>query len=161
LALIIIHSLQWPNYAYRDQVRERQRLTEGASRSLNAVFEREKVAREKAAREEKAKRNLAWSGKAAQKDIRELRRDKRVKKRDWVKKQAALVKNEDGTKSKKPGAAASNGDVNSDDASSVSLEDKPSQPGDSSEENDWAEYAKEKKQAKKAKAMRASTFAGL
>lgn len=129
------------------------------SRSLNAAPEKEKAVRERAAREEKVKRNLAWSEKVVQKEVREIRREKRAKKRDWVKKQAALVENEDQAKSKKLGNSASDGHANSGDAFSVPPEDERNQPGDSSGENDWAEYVKEKKQTKKAK--QASTFGGL
>ena len=149
-------TLQWSNYAYRDQVREKQRR---AAASKTGPL-KEKSAQERTAREEKARRNSAWSGKTAQKEIRELRREKRAKKREWVKKQTPRVKNEDHPKHKKDDTAALDEDANSD-TSSVSLEGKPAQSGD--EEEDWAEYAKEKKQAKKAKALQASRsgFSGL
>lgn len=149
-------TLQWSNYAYRDQVREKQRRA-AASKTGSL---KEKSAQERTAREEKARRNSAWSGKTAQKEIRELRKEKRAKKREWVKKQTPRVKNEDQPKHKKDDTAALDEDANSD-TSSVSLEGKPAQSGD--EEEDWAEYAKEKKQAKKAKALQASRsgFSGL
>ena len=150
-------SLQWSKYAYKDQAREKQRLAEIESRSSNVASEREKSAQEKATREERAKRNSAWSGKATQKEIRELRRAKKAKKQEWVKKQAASAKNEDQVKHEGRGGA-SDESVDSDDASSISPKGKSVQSGDE-EQDDWAEYTKERKQMKKA--MQASAFTGL
>ncbi|KZO91218.1 DEAD-domain-containing protein [Calocera viscosa TUFC12733] len=76
--------LYWSKYAYLDKVREKQRqdLLVGGKPELSAA-EKELKKQAKAAQRES---NNAWSDKTKQREVRDLRREKKKRKREWEKK---------------------------------------------------------------------------
>ena len=107
---------------------------------------------ERETRREQKRKNLAWSAKAAVKEIRELRKEKRKKKRDWERKQRE--QGAGGNPAIGASARASN-----DSEEGIDGETRPTRVGSDSDEDldaDWAELKKEKKAVKSEKRIKAA-----
>ncbi|KAH9934702.1 P-loop containing nucleoside triphosphate hydrolase protein [Fomitopsis serialis] len=73
--------VDWNSYAYADKQREAKRITESEKQKV-AVADIQKRRRE---RQEKKKANAAWSSKVVKQDEKLKRKEKKGKKREWLK----------------------------------------------------------------------------
>ncbi|KDQ56242.1 hypothetical protein JAAARDRAFT_158206 [Jaapia argillacea MUCL 33604] len=113
--------VDWNSYAYIDKAQEAKRLVDIKTRAQNKTQD---DAARKAERAEKKKQNVAWSDKIVRQESREVRKEKKDRKRKWLKEQI-----------KKEGSGV-----------------KRARVGDGDEEGeDWKELAREEKMAKKVK----------
>jgi ATP-dependent RNA helicase DDX55/SPB4 len=71
-------SFQWEQYAYIDKAQEAKRRAATTSTDIQNDTANAKI--------HSAKRlsNLSWSGQVARKDARQVRKEKRVRKRKWL-----------------------------------------------------------------------------
>ncbi|KAF8914605.1 DEAD-domain-containing protein [Mucidula mucida] len=76
-------SVNWDTYAYQDAAQEAKRLKESASTADKAA-EQKKLWEQ---RKQKKKFNLSWSDKVVKSEERDLRKEKRLKKKTWEKEQ--------------------------------------------------------------------------
>lgn len=115
---------QWDAYAYSDDAQERRRLLD--------LENREKVSAEnqkrKAERLAKKKVNVSWSDKTLKKEVRDKRKEKKAKRKQWL-------------KSQQPGPSSS----------TSAVPQKRSLEAEGENEDDWAELAREERMAKKVK----------
>ncbi|KAF8311378.1 DEAD-domain-containing protein [Clavulina sp. PMI_390] len=185
--------LDWAAYAYADKPREAKRLeslpTPKPSEASSEAPAREKQTARAASpthvnddappartkqtarraivpsRAEQAKKNAAWSDKVVQKEARELRKEKRAKKRAWEKKQR--VAQPAGTHAPDDDDKGAEDRMDEDDREASGNMRSPVQEdgmdiddtggrgggidsgGDEDGGDDWAEYAQETKRAKK------------
>ena len=118
---------QWDTYNYSDDAREKKRLQD--------LENREKVSaenqRNKAERLAKKKANVAWSTQTLKKETRDKRKEKKVKRKQWIKSQQSGPSSSVSAVPQKRGLVA--GDE------------------DEGNEDDWAELAREERMAKKVK----------
>jgi ATP-dependent RNA helicase DDX55/SPB4 len=122
---------QWDAIPYLDKTREAQRLAalQIASETTTARRQEREVAREQ--RNSLKKKNGAWSDHVARAEARDTRKEKRGRKREWLKKQK--YSNEEEQKDEgeeKAGDAGGSGDDDTE---------------------DWEELKAEERMAKKAK----------
>lgn len=120
-------TFQWDTYTYSDDAREKKRLQD--------LENREKVSaenqRNKAERLVKKKANVAWSSQTLKKDVRDQRKEKKVRKKQWIKSQQPEPS------SSAPAVPRKRG---------LEVDDE-----DEEDEDDWAELAREERMAKKVK----------
>jgi ATP-dependent RNA helicase DDX55/SPB4 len=116
---------QWDTYAYSEDAQERKRLQGLESRAqVSAENEKNKVERLA-----KKKANVAWSTQALKKETRDKRKDKKVKKKQWLKSQPSQPPSPGSEIPQKRG---------------LEVDDE-----DEDNEDDWAELAREERMAKK------------
>ena len=120
---------QWGTYSYVDKAQEAKRLADLSKAGPSA----EEVKKRKAQREEKQKTNAAWSDKTRKREGREIRREKKDRKKQWEKAQV-----NGGAGMGKVGAKRESGDINH-------------ESGEGDEEDDWDELAREERMAKRVK----------
>ena len=118
---------QWDTYAYSDDAQERRRLQDLENRE-KASAENQK---HKAERLAKKKVNVSWSNKTLKKEVRDKRKEKKAKRKQWL-------------KSQQPGPSSSTPAVPQKRGLEVDDENED-------DEDDWAELAREERMAKKVK----------
>ncbi|KAG5641593.1 hypothetical protein DXG03_004676 [Asterophora parasitica] len=118
--------VDWDAFAYADKAQEAKRVAAGAAEATKREDEKEK---RRAARAEQKKANSAWSVQAQKKEDKELRKEKRSRKRKWLKAQAA---------------STTAGDTQ------MKNEEKEESAGND-DGDDWEELAREERMAKKVK----------
>jgi ATP-dependent RNA helicase DDX55/SPB4 len=109
--------LQWNSFAYADKAQEAKRL---AANSVSTQADSKEAAR--ARRKDNKSANAAWSNQAVRKDVKQLRKEKKERKRKWLNSQGQT-----GDAVVKSPAAESDGDDN----------------------DEWDELAREERMAKK------------
>lgn len=123
---------QWGTYSYVDKAQEAKRLADSSKAGPSA----EEVKKRKAQREEKQKTNAAWSDKTRKREGREIRREKKDRKKKWEKAQAKA-----GAGTDKVGVKRGLGDADC----------ESGEGGSGDEGNDWDELAREERMAKRVK----------
>jgi ATP-dependent RNA helicase DDX55/SPB4 len=114
------NTVQWDTYAYADQAQEAKRVADNLAVATTEDEQREKL---RAKRAESRKSHSAWSDQVARREARDLRKEKKARKRKWLKTQtSAAATTSVGGKS----AADSDGD-----------------------DDDWDDLAREERMAKK------------
>lgn len=73
--------VDWNNYAYADKQREAKRITESEKQKMTVAD----IQKRKRERQEKKKANAAWSSKVVKQDEKLKRKEKKGKKREWLK----------------------------------------------------------------------------
>jgi len=114
--------VQWDNYAYADKAQEAKRIATAAT-----AREDEKEKR-RADRAEQKQQNSAWSNQVTRKEDKDKRREKKDRKKKWLKDQISA--NEGDDKNLKRGRA-------------------PTPEDDADKGGDWDELAREERMAKK------------
>lgn len=79
--------LDWDTYGYKDKKREAKRIEELALKQTSQAAEDKQ--RERTERRQKKRMNGAWSDKVSLKEQREKRKDKKGRKKAWLKSQAS------------------------------------------------------------------------
>jgi ATP-dependent RNA helicase DDX55/SPB4 len=82
-----VNPLQWDTYSYADQAQETKRVTNNLA-TTNTGDKREKV---KKTRADSRKINSAWSDHVARREARDLRKEKKTRKRKWLKTQTSAA----------------------------------------------------------------------
>ena len=118
---------QWDTYAYSDDAREKKRLQDLENREKVSVENQ----RNKAERLAKKKANIAWSNQTFKREVRDKRKEKKVKRKQWIKSQQPEPSSSAFTVPKKRGLEADDEDEGN--------------------EDDWAQLAREERIAKKVK----------
>lgn len=121
---------QWDTYSYSDDSQERKRLQDLENR-VKVSAENQKNRAERVA---KKKANVAWSDQTLRKEARDQRKEKKAKKKQWVKSQ----------QSHQPQPSSSTSAIPQKRGLEVDDEDED-------DEDDWAELAREERMAKKVK----------
>ncbi|KAG6836515.1 hypothetical protein H0H93_007192 [Arthromyces matolae] len=114
--------IDWDTFSYADKAREMKRLTAKTEEHSQNKEEHRKV------RAQKAKSNVAWSAQTQKKEAKELRKEKRTRKKKWLQSQIA-----------EPSAVGS-----------VKRE-REGDDSDIDEGDEWDELAREERMAKKVK----------
>ena len=122
---------QWDAYGYSDSVQEKKRLQDLENRAKVSAENK----KNKAERLAKQKANAAWSSQTLKRETRDKRKEKKVKRKQWLKSQQLQPSPSASAVPQKRGLVVDDGD-----------EDE-----DEDEEDDWAELAREERMAKKAK----------
>jgi ATP-dependent RNA helicase DDX55/SPB4 len=120
--------VQWDNYAYADKAQEVKRLAAGAAAATARADEKEKRSAERA---EKKQQNSAWSNQVSRKEGKDKRREKKDRKKKWLKGQMSI--NE----------VAAGGDQN------LKRARTPTTEADEGSGDEWDELAREERMAKK------------
>ncbi|KAF9791195.1 DEAD-domain-containing protein [Thelephora terrestris] len=118
--------VDWDTYAYSDDAQEKKRM-QGVENRAQASAENEKSRADRLA---KGRVNAAWSSQTFRKETRDKRKEKKAKKRQWLKSQQPQPSSSALVVPQKRGL-----EVDDDDDS----------------EGDWAELAREERMAKKVK----------
>ncbi|THH31153.1 hypothetical protein EUX98_g3039 [Antrodiella citrinella] len=113
--------VNWQTYSYLDKTREAKRL---ADLETHEVVTAAQIAKRKQQRAEKQAANTAWSDKVVKKTEKELRKEKKVRKRKWLQEHNTST----------PGAGG-----------------EEDEEGKEDPEDDWDELVQEERMAKKAK----------
>jgi ATP-dependent RNA helicase DDX55/SPB4 len=74
-------NINWDTFAYKDKVQETKRLEKLATEKKESPEVIEKRKKEKA---DKKRANIAWSEKIKKREVKELRKEKRVSKQKWL-----------------------------------------------------------------------------
>ncbi|KAL1701419.1 P-loop containing nucleoside triphosphate hydrolase protein [Schizophyllum commune] len=142
-------------YAYADKAQEAKRLAELAARQVQAASRADAAAQ----RRERKKTNTAWSAQKDRQDERQRRKEKKVSKRKWERKEAAAkegkgeggeTKGEEG-KGEKGGEGTMEVDGEGKDGKAETVPAKRGASSDDEGADDWAELAREERMAKKVK----------
>jgi len=120
--------VEWDNYAYADKAQEVKRLAAGAAAATARADEKEKRSAERA---EKKQQNSAWSNQVSRKEGKDKRREKKDRKKKWLKGQMSI--NE----------VAAGGDQ------SLKRARTPTTEADEGSGDEWDELAREERMAKK------------
>ena len=133
--------VDWDNYAYEDKMREKARMdtlaVEKAARSDGQEATAAKI------RQQPPKPTQAWSLKADAKERKELRREKKARKRAFLKAQEGGIDNQDG----KPANGVKRANVDG----SGEEGDEDDDPGSASDSGTRESTAADKRAAKRAK----------
>jgi ATP-dependent RNA helicase DDX55/SPB4 len=111
--------MKWDAFSYADPAQEVKRVAAKAAKMADNTEDAKHV------KPVKKKVNTAWSKQAERKDERELRREKKNRKRKWLK---------------------ANGET-----STVGAKELPQKDSDAGDEDDWEDLAREERMAKKLK----------
>lgn len=118
---------QWDMYGYSDDAQEKKRLQDLENRTKVSVENR----KNKVERLAKKKANVAWSNKTVKRDVRDQRKEKKAKRKQWLKLQQSQPSPSTSAVPQKRGLEADDeGEDN---------------------EDDWEELAREERIAKKVK----------
>lgn len=118
---------QWDTYSYSDDAQERRRLQDLENRAKVSTENQ----KNKVERLTKKKANIAWSDKTLKKETRDKRKEKKAKKRQWLKSHQSQPSSSAPVIPQKRGPEADDEDEDT--------------------EDDWAELAREERMAKKVK----------
>jgi len=135
--------VDWDNYAFANKVLEKQRLE--AQEKATATREETEAAKveERLKRRELKKVNSAWSDKSKSRETRDLRKEKKGRKREWLKKNGMSVEVGVGS-----GAGKGDEETEGGDARDAKMDDGYL---DMDAQEEWKELAREEKMAKKVK----------
>lgn len=75
--------VQWDTYSYADKAQEARRLAQRTAEKSRSEEQSRRVTQA-----EKKKANTAWSAQIQRKEMKELRREKRLRKKQWLQSQA-------------------------------------------------------------------------
>lgn len=120
-------TFQWDTYTYSDDAREKKRLQDLENREKASAENQ----RNKAERLAKKKANVSWSSQTFKKEVRDQRKEKKVKRKKWIKSQQPEPSSSALAVPRKRGLEADD--------------------EDEEDEDDWAELAREERMAKKVK----------
>ena len=138
--MISLTPSQWEAYAYADKAREGKRKA-----SLLSADKTEKERQQtRQARRQQNKKNQAWSNKLAREEEKDVRKEKRAKKRDWQKRAEAKEISQTEVEDSFEGKGDSG-------IGSVELDDSA----------DWKELQQEERSSKKLKAVSIGVFDDL
>ncbi|KDQ10086.1 hypothetical protein BOTBODRAFT_36513 [Botryobasidium botryosum FD-172 SS1] len=138
--------VDWDSYAFANKVLEKQRLeAQEKAAATRAQTEAAKV-EERLKRRELKKMNSSWSDKKKSREARDLRKEKKGRKREWLKKHGMSVDvgEGEGAESAKDGGENQAGG----DERGVRMEDDDV---DEEAQEEWEELAREAKMAKRLK----------